>query len=158
MTILSLPDSILRKKSSYVEKIGSKEIDALNNMAETMYLEGGVGLAGVQVGIDRQLVVLDIGNGLIKMINPVITKKEGVETQEEGCLSVPGASVKVKRAKKITVEYLNEKGEAVCMAAEGLLARVIQHEIDHLMGKLIVDYLGPLKRLIVSGHLTRRKS
>lgn len=155
MNILLAPNPSLRKKASPVKKIGDEERRILSEMAETMYLKEGVGLAAVQVGIHKQLVVIDIGSGCMKLINPVIVKKEGWETQEEGCLSVPDASVKVRRYKKITVDYLNEEGDAVRLNAEGLLARAIQHEIDHLMGKLIIDYLGPLKKLfMMRGRLT----
>lgn len=157
MEIVCLPNPTLRKKAVKVLKISGEEKKILDEMAETMYLKGGVGLAACQVGIDKQLVVVDIGDGLLKLVNPVIIKKEGSETLEEGCLSVPEAVIKVKRAKKITVEYLNEKGEAMTMTAEGLLARVIQHEIDHLLGKLIVDYLSPIKKLFFSNRLTIRK-
>ena len=157
MDIRCLPDSCLRKKASKVSHVGNDEKKILAEMAETMYIKGGVGLAAVQVGINKQIAVVDTGDGLIKLINPVIVKKEGCEAQEEGCLSVPEAAVKVKRSKKIVVEYVNEHGEAVILAAEGLLARVIQHEVDHLLGKLIVDYLSPLKRLFLHNRLTIRK-
>jgi peptide deformylase len=157
MEITYLPSPILRKKTAKILNISDEDRSILDEMAKTMYLKGGVGLAACQVGIDKQLAVVDIGDGLIKLINPVIVKKEGCETMEEGCLSVPEATVKVKRAKKITVDYLNEKGEALSMTADGLLARVIQHELDHLSGKLIVDYLSPIKKLFFSNRLTIRK-
>lgn len=149
MDVLCLPNPLLRKKAQDVKRIGDEERSILVDMAQTMYLKGGVGLAAVQVGIDKSLVVVDIGVGLMKFINPTIIKKEGRESQEEGCLSVPEACVNVKRAKKIVADYLNEKGEPLRIAAEGLLARVLQHEIDHLMGKLIVDYINPLKKKIM---------
>lgn len=157
MEITCLPNSGLRKKTAKVLKISDLELGILDEMAKTMYLKGGVGLAACQVGIDKQLAVIDIGDGLIKLINPVIVKKEGCETQEEGCLSIPEAVVKVKRAKKIVVEYLNEEGEALKITAQGLLARVIQHEVDHLSGRLIIDYLSPIKKLFFSNRLTIRK-
>jgi peptide deformylase len=157
MKIVCIPNPCLRKKACKVQKITDQEKKILEEMSKTMYLEGGVGLAACQVGIDKQLVVIDVGDGLIKLINPVIVKKEGCETLEEGCLSVPEASIKVKRAKKVTVEYLNENGEAIKVSAEGLLARVMQHEIDHLLGKLIVDYLNPLKKLFFPNRLTTRR-
>lgn len=157
MDVICLPNPTLRKKAVRIAEVTEKERQLLSEMAKTMYLKSGVGLAAVQVGIGKQLVVIDIGDGLMKLINPVIVKKDGCESQEEGCLSVPEAAVKVKRAKKIIVEYLNEYGEASRLAAEGLLARVIQHEVDHLLGKLIVDYLGPLKKLLLHNRLTTRK-
>jgi peptide deformylase len=157
MKIICVGDKRLRKKACKVLKVTAEECRLLDEMANTMYLEGGVGLAACQVGIDKQLVVIDIGEGLIKLVNPAIVKKEGAEVQEEGCLSVPDTAIKVKRAKKVTVEYLNDKGEALKISAEGLLARVLQHEIDHLLGKLIIDYLGPIKKLILRNRLTIRK-
>jgi peptide deformylase len=155
MEIKHFPNPILRKKCEDVKSIGSDEKKTLSDMAETMYLKGGVGLAAIQVGIRKNMLVMDIGDGLIKMINPVISKKEGSVAQEEGCLSVPKKCVTVKRAQKIVVDYLNENGQAVRLSAEGLLARVAQHEVDHLFGKLIIDYLNPLKKICNS--LTTRK-
>jgi peptide deformylase len=155
MEVLCLPNPALRRKALDIKNPGDKEKKLLADMAETMYMKGGVGLAAIQVGVNKSLVVADIGGGLIKLMNPVIIKKEGSVSQDEGCLSVPDTCVSVKRAKKITVEYLNDKGEPSKLAAEGLLARVLQHEIDHLMGKLIVDYLSPFKKLCNS--LTTRK-
>lgn len=150
MEIKRFPDPALRRKGENVKSIGSAEKRVLADMAETMYLKGGVGLAAVQVGIHRNMVVIDIGDGLIKMVNPVIAKKKSSETQEEGCLSVPDKCVNVKRSKKVVVDYLDEDGRAIRLSAEGLLARVIQHEIDHLFGKLIIDYLSPLKKICSS--------
>ncbi len=158
--IKSYPDKILRKKAATVEKVSDYERGLLQDMVETMYFNSGVGLAAVQIGIDSQLAVVDSGEGLIKLINPVIIKKEGSETQEEGCLSVPGAVVQVRRAQKIVVNFLNEDGVASQISAKGLLARVIQHEVDHLMGKLIIDYLSPIKRLFLkpTGEHRAKKS
>jgi len=155
MDLKKLPNKILRKKASKVTSVTAAEKKILSDMAETMYLSQGVGLAAVQVGIDKQLAVVDTGEGLIKMINPTIIKREGLETQEEGCLSVPGACVKVKRAKKIVVSFLNEQGEVTELRAEGLLSRAIQHEIDHLSGTVIVDYLHPLKKLLLKRRQSR---
>ncbi len=149
LTIVKFPKEILSRKASRVTAVGDEERKILADMAKTMYLNGGVGLAAVQVGIDRQMAVVDIGKGLIKMVNPVLVKTEGSAAIEEGCLSVPSASVKVRRAAKITVQFLNEFGEITQISAEGLLARAIQHEMDHLAGKLIIDYLSPLKRIFL---------
>ena len=156
LKLKKFPDAVLRVKTSKVGKVTAAERRMLSEMAETMYLTQGVGLAAVQVGIDKQLAVIDVGDGLIQMVNPVITKREGVESMEEGCLSCPGASVVVKRARKVTVSFLNEHGDLMELKAEGLLARAVQHELDHLSGKLIIDYLGPVKKLIV--ERTIRKS
>ena len=149
MKIRTVPDTILRKKACAVARVTDAERRLLAEMAEAMYLSQGVGLAAVQVGIDQQLAVIDIGGGLVKLINPVIVKKEGREKQEEGCLSVPKVLIKVGRAKKVVVAFLNERGEAARLTAEGLFARAIQHEVDHLAGKLIIDYANPLKRLLL---------
>ncbi|MFH1127916.1 MAG: peptide deformylase [Candidatus Omnitrophota bacterium] len=112
----------------------------LSLMAQLMYETSGIGLASVQVGINEALIVVDAGTGLYKLINPKITKQEGGQAIEEGCLSVPGLAVKVKRAKKVVVEALDEFGKPVRIVAEDLLACVFQHEIDHLNGLLIVDH------------------
>jgi len=149
LSIVKFPKNILTRRAAKVPAVGDDERKTLAEMAKTMYLNGGVGLAAVQVGIDRQLAVVDTGKGLIKMVNPVMVKSEGSETAEEGCLSVPDTAVKIKRAKKIVVQYLNEFGEISQITAEGLLARAIQHEIDHLSGKLIIDYLSPIKRMFL---------
>ena len=156
--ILKFPLETLKKRAANVPAVGDEERKILSEMAKTMYLNGGVGLAAVQVGIDRQMAVVDTGKGLIKMVNPVVVGSEGAETYEEGCLSVPGASVKVRRASRITVQYLNEFGEITQLNAEGLLARAIQHEIDHLSGKLIIDYLSPLKRMFMPKGPSKGKS
>jgi peptide deformylase len=150
--VARFPERILRKRADAVGKVTAEERKTLDEMARTMYLSHGVGLAAVQVGIGRQLAVVDTGTGLIKMVNPVIIKSEGSESMEEGCLSVPGTNVKVRRAKRIVVSYMNEDGNVVEMKAEGLLARAIQHEIDHLSGKLIIDYLGPIKQLLAKAR------
>lgn len=155
MHIRTFPDPILRKKCEDVKDISKEEKSILEDMARMMYLKSGVGLAASQVGILKNMIVLDIGEGLVKMINPVISKRQGRATQEEGCLSVPNKCVNVNRARKISVAYLDEDGQAVRLSAEGLLARVVQHEVDHLQGKLIIDYLSPLKKLCNS--LTMRK-
>ena len=156
LKILKYPNPLLRKKANPVTKAGPEEERLLSEMARIMYLSKGVGLAATQVGIDKRLIVIDIGYGLLKMINPAIAKKSiGCETEEEGCLSVPDTSVKIKRAKKVTITFLNSGGEARQMTAEGLLARAFQHEIDHLNGRLIVDYLGPIKRLVIA-HRKRK--
>jgi peptide deformylase len=156
LTLKTFPEPILRKKAERVGRISAGDRAILTDMAKAMYLHQGVGLAAVQVGIDKQIALIDIGDGLITMINPVIVKQEGLESQEEGCLSCPGASVKVKRAKKITVQFLDENGNIAEIKAEGLLARAIQHELDHLSGKLIIDYLNPIKKLITKKKIARR--
>ena len=134
LAIKKFPDPCLRRKASKVLKVTSCERDALSEMAKLMYLSQGVGLAATQVGINKQLVVIDVGNGLVSMINPVLVKKDGREALEEGCLSVPGINVKIKRAKTVTAHFLDEAGNAQKLHADGLLARALQHELDHLAG------------------------
>jgi len=149
LTLKKIPNGCLRIKARRIDKVGPIEKQALADMVETMYIYGGIGLAATQVGINMQLAVIDVGQGPLKFINPSIVKKEGCEIQEEGCLSVPDATIKVRRAKKVTVSYLTEDGFAMKITADGIFARAIQHEIDHLAGKLIVDYVNPIKRLML---------
>jgi peptide deformylase len=147
LMIRKFPDPILRKRAKKTAGVGDYEKRVLSDMARTMYMNGGVGLAAVQIGIDRQLAVIDVGEGLVKFVNPEIVKKEGSETGEEGCLSVPDTLVNIKRAKRVTVNFLNESGERSSLVADGLFARAIQHELDHLQGRLIIDHVNPIKRL-----------
>lgn len=149
LKLIALPNPVLRKKAAKVEKVTEPVKELLGEMAKSMYLHQGVGLAAPQVGIDKQLAVIDVGEGLIKLINPVIVKKSGLATEEEGCLSVPGLTVKVKRAKSVIVNFLNDRGEVSQLKAEGLLARALQHELDHLAGVLIVDYINPIKKMLL---------
>lgn len=158
LNVLKFPDPGLRKKYINVLRVGDRERELLSKMAQTMYLSQGVGLAAIQVGSDLCMAVIDIGTGLMKLINPVITKKEGSEMQEEGCLSVPGTCVKVRRAKKVSISYMDEYGNTMKLKAVGLLARVMQHEIDHLSGKLIIDYLNPIKKLFIKPDKIRKKN
>ncbi|MEA3485875.1 MAG: peptide deformylase, partial [Candidatus Aerophobetes bacterium] len=106
----------------------------------TMYASQGIGLAAPQVGIDKRLIVVDVGEGLLKLINPLILLEEGESILEEGCLSLPGVNVKVKRAKSVVVEGWNEKRKRIKIKSEDLFAHAIQHEVDHLQGILIIDY------------------
>ena len=150
-------EPILRKKASKVDKIDEHYIDIMNKMLETMRSNDGVGLAAPQIGISKQILVADCGEkeNLIKLINPSILKNSGEETAKEGCLSIPGIEIDVTRASSIEVEGLNEKGKSIRIKAEGLLARVLQHEIDHLNGILIVDYASPVSRVFVKRQLKK---
>ncbi len=141
LAIQIYPNPILRKKSKSVKVIEVIEQKIFNDMVATMRKNKGVGLAAPQIGITRRLIVVDIGEGVLKLANPEIVESTGRDLMEEGCLSVPGESIEIARATKIVVKGLNAKGESVTITAEGLLARVIQHEIDHLNGKLIIDYV-----------------
>lgn len=132
-------DPILRKKSREVTKIDERIKVLLDDMLETMYRNDGVGLAAPQVGILKRVVVIDIGEGPIKFINPEIISMEGEAIDVEGCLSVPGESGEVKRPNKVKVKYLDENGKELMIEGTGLLARALCHEIDHLNGVLFVD-------------------
>lgn len=147
MEILKYPNPILKRSSAALLTVGDEERSVLEKMAETMYSNHGVGLAAPQVGINKQLIVVDIGDKkLLRLINPSILAAEGKEEIEEGCLSVPGIYINVKRPKKIKIKALNENGLENSFEADGLLARAIMHEVDHLRGKLIIDYINPIKR------------
>ena len=132
-------DPILRKKSRKVDKIDDKILVLLDDMVETMYDANGVGLAAPQIGVLRRIVVIDIGEGPMKLINPEITFTEGEEEDLEGCLSVPGYNGLVKRPEKLICKYTNENNENIELEAEGFLARAICHELDHLDGILYTD-------------------
>ncbi len=132
-------DEILRKKAKKVEVIDDRVLTLLKDMAETMYKANGVGLAAPQVGILKRIVVIDIGEGLIELINPEIVSQEGEQTGTEGCLSIPGIYGEVKRPARVVVEALNGKGQKIRVTGEGLLAVALCHEIDHLDGILFRD-------------------
>jgi peptide deformylase len=155
LTILEFPDERLRKKAKPVESVDGQTCKLIDDMLETMYAAPGIGLAATQVNVQKRILVLDISeekNAPLALINPELLHKEGQEECDEGCLSVPGVFEKVRRAEKIRVKALDREGGSFEMEAEGLLAVCIQHEIDHLEGKLFVDYLSPLKR-----QLARKK-
>jgi peptide deformylase len=132
-------DKILKEKAQRVGKIDKRIKQLLDNMAETMYEADGVGLAAPQVGVSLRVIVIDIGEGLVELINPQILEQEGEATALEGCLSVPGIYGEVKRSSKVTVECVNSHGKKVKYIGEGLLGRALQHEIDHLEGVLFID-------------------
>jgi peptide deformylase len=137
--ILEIGDPLLREKARPVEKITPQVHRLLNNMAETMYHARGVGLAAPQIGVSKRAIVVDVGEGLIELLNPEITAASGAVNGLEGCLSIPGLEGEVVRAAQVTVKGLNRHGTEVTLDAEGWLARVLQHEIDHLDGILFVD-------------------
>lgn len=148
-------EPILREKAKVVGCISQEEKNILSKMAQMMYDSKGIGLAANQVGIGKSLAVVDIGEGLYKLINPRVIKKEETQISEEGCLSIPGVYIKVKRAKKIEVSAQDESGNHVTIKGEGLMACVLQHEIDHLNGKMILDYASFLKRLEIRKTLAK---
>ena len=132
-------DPILRKVSREVTEINERIKILLDDMVDTMYEYEGVGLAAPQVGVLRRVVVIDIGEGVIKLINPEIIEEEGENIDVEGCLSVPGRAGTVKRPERVKVKYLDELGEQKIIEGEGLLAKALCHEIDHLNGILFID-------------------
>ncbi len=146
-------DSILRRKAFLVKSVTADCQDTLSRMAVTMYEGSGIGLAAPQVGISQQLIVVDIGTGLYKLVNPRIIKRQGTQVTQEGCLSVPGICINVKRARKVWLKALDAEGKFVNIQAEDLLACVFQHEIDHLKGKLIVDYAKIFDKLKIKKKL-----
>lgn len=150
-------DAVLRKKARTVTKVSGTHRDILSEMTRLMYAASGVGLAAPQVGINESMIVVDVGSGLYKLINPKIIKKHGRQTMEEGCLSVPGVYIKVKRAKNISVTAQDDLGKPVTIEAQDLLACVFQHEVDHLKGRLIVDRASFFEKLKVRRRLTELK-
>lgn len=149
LDILHYPDPRLRLIAEPVQTIDSSIHRLLDDMLETMYHAPGIGLAATQVNVQQRILVTDISeshDNPICLINPEIIKSEGVEEMEEGCLSVPGVQELVQRAERIRVRALNRKGDQIELDMDGLLAVCIQHEIDHLDGKLFVDYISSLKR------------
>jgi peptide deformylase len=149
LTILNYPDPRLHKVAKPIAEVNNAIRKLVVDMAETMYAAPGIGLAATQVDQHIQLIVIDTSkeqNDLLVFINPKIVAKSGQKEYEEGCLSVPGVYETVTRAENITVEALDKEGNLFKMDAEGLLAVCIQHEMDHLLGKVFVEYLSPLKR------------
>ena len=134
-------DSVLEKPCRLVERFDEKLHHLLDDMADTMYAANGVGLAAPQVGLLRQICVIDIGEGIIELINPVIVREEGVRQAQEGCLSSPGKSGITRRPQKVTVEYQNRFGESCRITGEDLLAQALCHEIDHLHGILFRSHV-----------------
>ncbi|MED4582409.1 peptide deformylase [Brevibacillus choshinensis] len=143
--IVRLGDPILRERSKVVSSVTSNTEKVLNDMAQTIYADKGrAGLSAIQIGIAKQLIVMDCGDGLIELINPVLLEKSGEQEGPEACLSIPGVVGLVKRAEYVKVQTLNRAGETVILEAEDFLARCIQHEMDHLEGILFIDYVNEL--------------
>ncbi len=141
--VVTKEDPILRKKSRQIEKFDEKLATLLDDMAETMYAADGVGLAGVQVGMLRRVVVMDIGEGLIELVNPEIVEEEGEQFAEEGCLSIPGEYYETIRPATVKVKAQDRNGKWCVYKGEGLKARCFCHEIDHLDGILFTDKKNP---------------
>ena len=161
--IITEPDKILRKISSPVQKVGDTERKIMDDMIETMYSANGIGLAAIQIGIPKRIIVIDLKienkKNPLFFVNPVIKNKDNLKsTYEEGCLSVPNQFAEIDRPKKCDVEYLDYNGEKKIFKAEGLLATCIQHEMDHLEGILFIDYLSKLKKSMIIKKLSKSKS
>ncbi len=161
--IITVPDEILKKKSELVEKVGINEKKLINDLFETMYQSKGIGLAAVQVGILKRILVIDVSNKdekkePLSFINPVI-KKVSNETSiyEEGCLSIPDTFIEIERPKVCEVQYIDIDGKEKFLKCDGLLSTCIQHEINHLDGKLIIDHLSKLKRDLIIKKISKFK-
>jgi peptide deformylase len=160
LTILEYPDPRLRTKAAPVAAVDGEVRRLIDDLLETMYAARGVGLAATQVNVHRRVIVADASeekNAPIVLVNPSIVTREELEVSEEGCLSVPGIYEEVSRAKKVRVRAQDRDGKHVELEAEGLLAVCIQHELDHLEGKLFVDYLSELKRTRIRKKLEKEQ-
>jgi len=158
LRILEFPDPRLRKKAAAVETVDDALRQLIDDMFETMYDAPGIGLAATQVDVHRRLLVADVSSEKDQpwvLINPVIVEQDGVEVTEEGCLSVPGYYEEVERAEHIRVRYLDRDGNETQTEFDGLLAVCVQHEMDHLEGKLFVDYLSEAKRQRIRKRLQK---
>jgi peptide deformylase len=163
LRIRTYPDRVLREKASDVSNITGDLQLLIDDMIETMYAAPGVGLAAPQVGVSQNLLVIDVNSReetqkhpLITLVNPVIVAAEGVSEEEEGCLSLPDFKSVVERAGRVFVKGFDREGKPVEIEADGLLAIALQHEIDHLRGKLILDKASPLKRSIYKKRIFKK--
>ncbi|MDR0251380.1 MAG: peptide deformylase [Burkholderiales bacterium] len=160
LPVLEYPDPRLRTTAKPVGKITPEIRQLIRDMAETMYAAPGIGLAATQVDFHHQIIVIDISetkDALLVLINPEITESSGEIYGEEGCLSIPGYYDEIQRAETITVRAMTEEGHSYEFDADGILAVCVQHEIDHLRGKMFVDYLSPLKRSRVAAKLRKQR-
>ena len=162
-TIITEPNKLLRQISRPVEGVGKKEQQLMDDMLDTMYDANGIGLAAIQRGIPKRIIVMDICKDGKKepryFVNPIIVNKDLIKnTHEEGCLSVPEQFAEIDRPSKCEVEYLDYNGKRQLLKADGLLATCIQHEMDHLEGILFIDYLSKLKKSIIIKKLSKLKS
>ena len=163
-TIITEPNKLLRQVSKPVNQVGKEEQKLMKDMLETMYAANGIGLAAIQVGIPKRIIVMDICKEENKkepryFVNPIIKNKDPLKaTYEEGCLSVPNQFADIDRPSKCEVEYLDYNGQKQLLKAEGLLATCIQHEMDHLEGILFIDYLSKLKKSMIIKKLSKLKS
>jgi len=162
--ILTEPNKLLRKISESVESVGDEERKLMDDMLDTMYAAPGIGLAAIQIGVPKRIIVMDISRDEDKkepryFVNPVIKNKNNETSKyEEGCLSVPDQFAEIERPNKCEVEYLDYNGKKQLLNADGLLATCIQHEMDHLEGVLFIDYLSKLKKSMIIKKLSKIKS
>jgi peptide deformylase len=160
LSILEFPDDRLRKKASPIQVFDASLKQFVDDLFETMYAAPGIGLAATQVNVQKRVIVIDISedkNTPLCLINPELVETSGSEEMEEGCLSVPGIYEKVKRAESVRVRAFDVAGDPTVFDAHGLLAVCIQHEIDHLEGRLFVDHLSPLKRQLVRKRIRKEQ-
>jgi peptide deformylase len=155
LSIKTYPDEVLRNKSKVVKDINGKLVKLADQMAETMYLSRGIGLAAPQVGESCCLIVMDVGEGLIELFNPTIISAEGLAPFTEGCLSLPDITLEIKRPDTVVVKGINRNGKEITIEAHDLMARVVQHEIDHLQGTLIIDRISKVHRQLIRGKLKK---
>ena len=160
LNILEYPDPRLRKVAVAVPAVTPEVRKLVRDLAETMYAAPGIGLSATQVDVHKRVIVIDVSpahDQLTVLINPELIAMEGESDCEEGCLSLPGYYEKVRRAARVTVRGLNELGEPFELSADGMLSVCIQHEMDHLVGKVFVDYLSPLKRARVTTKMRKKQ-
>ena len=162
--IITVPDEILRKQSTEVEKVGKNEKNLIKNLFDTMYASKGIGLAAIQIGVPKRIVVIDVSNKEqekkpICLINPIIFKKSSeTSVYEEGCLSIPNTFIEIERPKKVWIEYIDQNGKKNQIVFDGLLSTCAQHEIQHCDGKLIIDFLSKLKKDFLIKKLSKQKN
>lgn len=149
------PDRVLRRRAEPIRDLNEELVRLAHDMAETMYARGGIGLAAPQVGALWRLVTVDVGEGLLYLVNPELLEQEGEQRGEEGCLSIPGVRLQIARSERLQLRAWDLQGRELRLEAEGLLARVLQHEVDHLNGVLILDRASPLERSLVRRRLRR---
>lgn len=162
LEIRKFPDEVLKRKALPVEEINGRLQSLIDDMIETMYAAPGIGLAAPQVGVSRRLIVVDIGykdgkSSLLTIINPELILSEEIIDSEEGCLSLPGHILNIKRSARVVVKGMDRHGNPLEIEAEGLLARALQHEIDHLDGILILDRLGPFRKELLKKQILRER-
>ena len=161
--IITVPDEILKKVSKPIEKIGVNEKKLIDNLFDTMYNSNGIGLAAVQIGILKRILVIDVStkdekNQPIVLVNPVIKNLSNEKSiYEEGCLSIPETFIEIERPKICEVEYIDRKGSKKILKCDGLLSTCVQHEINHLDGKLIIDHVSKLKRDLIIKRISKIK-